>query len=367
MSRNVAHDRLSWTYTGPSVAGRNLTLTALGNQGDQLNTTTGDDIPITEQLVTVDATDTSVDYLVKLRYGRYYLHGQINLRPSYGVNSNLFWVQEGTDLSCLTATGSDSSSGVSNSAGPSTTASTAPSASASASAADADAGSSSSSIGSGAIAGIAVGAVVGLAVVALALYFCCYNKRRASRRPEISHLGGGHVPQRVSKHFPLQSVGGSADSHEKDEAALYGTDPSTPNYLAQYSPAQSRRDPFSTVPNTPQAHGDATFSLDEEFGGAAAAAGSATTPRDARRQSQPLSPSAQTSPRSRSNSQPSDGPSGKVNVKRNVSARRKPVPSLGAELKSQLAQQQGGDSGNQKEHLRSSFQLMPDPPKPINE
>lgn len=347
--------------------GRNLTLTAIGNRGDQLNTTTGDDVPVTESLATVAATDTSVDYLVKLRYGRYYMHGRINLNPSYGVNSNMFWVQEGSDLSCLNAAGSNSSD-TDSTASPSATSAAPSSASASASAAGADAGSSSSSsIGSGAIAGIAVGAVVGLAIVAVALYFCCYKRRRASRHPEISHLGGGHVPQRASRHFPLQSVGGSADSHEKDEAALYGSEPSTPNYLAQYSPSQTRRDPFATVPNTPQGQGDATFSLDEYAGGAAGVTGAAATPREARRQSQPLSPSDQTPPRSRSNSQPSDGPSGRVNVKRNVSARRKPVPSLGAELKSQLAQQHGADQGNKKEHLRSSFQLMPDPPKPINE
>lgn len=361
----MADASLSWTYTGPSVVGRNLSLTAIGNQGDQTNATTGDDIPVTQQLFTLSATDTSVDYLVKLRYGRYYLHGRINLYPAYGVNSNMFYVQEGNDLSCLTATNSSSSASGSSS-GPSATSSNPPSASASA--ADAGAGSSSSSIGGGAIAGIVIGVIAGLVVAALALYFCWYKRRRASRNPEISHLGGGHVPQRASRHFPLQSVGGSADSHEKDEAALYGSDPSTPNHLAQHSPTQSRRDPFSTVPNTPQGQADPTFAL-EEFGGEATAmGGAATEPRDMRRQSQPpLSPTESTPPRSRSNSQPSAGPSGKVAVTRNVSARRKPVPSLGPELKSQLAQQHEEESGNKKEHLRSSFQLMPDPPKPINE
>lgn len=295
----------------------------------------------------------------------------------------------------------------------STTSSSGTSASATAIAGNAGSGGKSG-VSSGAIAGIVVGAIVALVAIGLALLF--YRKKKRSTGPAISgpqmvsrsgpHFGDrfpgaaaivtprqperAHRPSNTTStqgHFALTSMGDSSESHERDEGPFvgsYGSEVNTPNYLAGFgqSPAESpttpRRDPFATAPNTPGDGYTSAFAPgDVSDFGAAAAAG---TTREDRRRSQPITSPVMTSDRTRSNSQPSQGESGNIvkggssgGIKRVPSARRKPVPSLGAELRGQLRNEssQNGmretsakQSGGQRtETLRQSYQLMPDLPK----
>lgn len=363
---------------------------------------------VTETITTQSAADTTYEFLVALPLGRYYLHGQVSGSKT-AANSNPFWVVEGTDTRCLSGAGAIVTASSSGSPSASKTSATSTSASASNTAAAGNAVSTDtkSGVSGGTIAGIAIGAIAGLAVVGLAFWFFCYRrrpKRMEIGQPEMVSRGetafgnqfaaGGGLASRSNDtrprprsghptnggHVELTSMGDSSDSHEKDEgpfAGSYGSETTTPTYLANFGQAlsaetpSSRQNPFATNPNTP---------LDDDAAAAfpeypAAAAVSASTPRAQKRSSQPLSSPSdhpERIERVRSNSQPSSGPSGKVaqTIKRVPSARRKPVPSLGPELRTELKNESGQDEGEEiismpKQAARGSFQLIADPPRPL--
>lgn len=310
-----------------------------------------------------------------------------------GANSPLFWVVEGSDTSCVGIQGAiaSPSSSVKSSASVSSTSRSAVS---SAAAVSAEQESGNGGIGGGAIAGIVIGVVGGLAAIAALWFFCFRRKRKndveisgptmVTRGPGFGSgatltamaAGATHRSSRHSGqgggHIPLTSMGGSAEGHEKGEPLVgsYGSDSNalTPSSL-------SGGNPFATAPNTPMGAETTTFAFndipmsDDDTPVTAIAGGGGSS----RRQSQPIPSSPKAGDRNRSNSQPSHGPSGKVDLKRNVSARRKPVPSLGAELKKQMQKERAGENqegtgqdggaGAQKETLRQSYHIMPDPPR----
>jgi hypothetical protein len=406
--------------TGASPASdANVTLYILGNTGNSSTVTSTSaqlstraafvDLAkrdaVSETLTIQSASDTTYAFLVALPLGKYYLHGTISGRGGTSANSNIFWVVEGSDTACLSAGGAVISA--SASAGASSTlrsGTITASASSSNTAAAGNAGSTDAKTGvsGGAIAGIAIGAIAGLAAVGLALFYFCYRrrpKRMEIGQPEMVTRGetafgsqfaaGAAMMARTKEtrprprsgdptrggHMELTSMGDSSDSHEKDEGPFvgsYGSEATTPTFLANFGQSlspqspSSRQNPFATNPNTPMHDDMAVFT--DEFGAAAAAA---STPKGQKRSSQPITSPNMTPERVRSNSQPSSGPSGKVaaTIKRVPSARRKPVPSLGAELRSQLKNESGQKETEEripipKQTARGSFQLMPDPPRP---
>lgn len=432
---------VQWALTGNSVSQYNISIYALGNTGNSSTITSSSpastasssvassaqasaraafvDISkrdaINMQVTNQSASTTSTPFIVNLPFGKYYLHGRVNDPTGTSANSGLFWVMEGADMACLSGGATNTSLPVSSAGSSSVTGSeTGATGSASAAAGNSSTGDKSG-VSGGAIAGIVIGAIAGLVAVALALFYFCYRKKR-STGPEIS---GPQMASRTGPHFgdrfpgatamvsgrhrdsqhrtgnttsshghiALTSMSDSSEGHEKDEGPFvgsFGSEVNTPVFLAGYgqtpssdSPTTPRRDPFATAPNTPMDGGNVS-----EFGRDA-------TTREERRQSQPATSPIMTTDRTRPNSQPSEGQSGKIvrggstgGVKRVPSARRKPVPSLGAELRTQLKNessqqglretsraqggQAGGMSSDKKETLRSSFSLIPDPPRPVD-
>lgn len=111
---------------------------------------------------------------VALPEGRYYIYGYVD--DGYGTSnkSNVFSVVEGSNTSCLAAYESMSKTATA-------TGQASGSATLGAGTSNSDAAESSSGIGGGAIAGIVVGVVAGLGVLA-ALAFLCLRKRRRDRK-----------------------------------------------------------------------------------------------------------------------------------------------------------------------------------------
>ncbi|KAK1921612.1 hypothetical protein DB88DRAFT_72651 [Papiliotrema laurentii] len=422
---------IRWVLSGNDVSQYNITVQAIGTTGNSSSSQATQ--PIYQQVATQPAVSMQTDYLVKLPPGRYYLHGRVSDPSGTSANSALFWVVQGKDSSCLnedavSASSSSTASGTStpHSAVASHPASSSASSGAAAGAAVGSSSGSKSGISTGAIVGIAIGAVAGIVGLILAILFCIRRRKHrdveasnpdmASRAssgfgdqfPTGSGAFAGDRGSRESRHgghhgrndghneghFVLSSMGDSAEGGEKDEGPFvgsYGSEASTTLYLAHgpnpvttatrpSTPPQGN--PFASVPTTPRTD-DPTAAVV----GVSPVPGVPPSVKENRRQSQPSPKSPHSlSDRSRSNSQPSNGPSGQVGVMRTPSARRKPVPSLGAELREELrnetsqrqlretARRQGGagtkeelEGPSQKETLRSSYQLMPDPPRPINE
>ena len=267
---------------------------------------------VDQLLGTVSADDSRYDFLVNIPSGRYYLHGRLDTPQVTAVNSQLFWVVEGRNTSCIdrqVATSSAVSASVSTSASSSTSTSgvVASSAASSAVAAGAESGSGSQGVGTGAIAGIVVGVVGGLGAIAALWYFCFRRKRNndveisgptmVSRGPgfgsgaTLATIGGGG--QRSSRHsgyggghIALTSIGGSAEGRDKNDTSpgSYGSD----NALTPSSPGG---DPFATGPNTPMYAENNGFAfndvaISDDHPPVSAIAG--PTASDPRRRSQPL-------------------------------------------------------------------------------
>lgn len=313
--------------------------------------------------------------------GRYYVYGMALDGRGTAATSEVFSVVEGNDTSCLAAFASlrstatvASSTRVSASTSASTSRSTSASPTGTVTAEGANGGtdtSSRSGLAGGAIAGVVVGILAVVALAGLVAWVCFRRRRRdlagSSRGPEMSQ---GYcsktfaVNRRGSgtRHMQMPSGTTSLDGagptpiamsttprdEEKDDNASIASFGASPRLFAQQSSSSSSRpvhDPFATAPKTPRANFEADMS---DF-----------NPNDNRRFSTATAPGSfppVMTARSRSESGPSNGRSGGLG--RVTSSKRKPVPSLGAELRSEL-QRKPSDS----EAARQSFQLVPDPPR----
>lgn len=407
-----------------------------------------------EQNITTQAANVGYSYLVNVPQGRYRITGRLNDPARTQSQSNVFTVVQGSNIGCIdpallavaSASASPSSSRpTSTGASVSRSSSAAGSASASPSqSAGSNAGSESESdsggISGGAIGGIVVGVVGGLALLGL-LFLCLRRRKRTAEMarsgedgyggPEMKDRSGSMAnrlsavlpsstshPQHAGgigrrsddRHIALTSLGGSAED-DRDGGALdsngsFGSEASTPIYLAQNPVYNEGRggttNPFASAPTTPRVEDD----LENGYPLPIASAKSSSSGR--RRSGPPTAlstrhgsnaPSRQPSlgdgdelGRARADSQSDDAgtPGVGAGVARSTSKRRKPVPSLGPELRSELKRKGsvqekmpsapitgerrmsgmglGAGSGGDREVLRQSgtFQLMPDPPSHID-
>ena len=305
--------------------------------------------------------------------GRYYLTGRITDPANTFGTSEVFSVIEGNDTSCLAAYASmsesvlaSSSTAVSSARASMSTGSTSNATSA-ASGANAGAGSSkngSSGLSGGAIAGIVIGVIALLAILGTVV-FICFRRRRSERRnamegPEMSR--SGFTPRffstgRVSGsgHAQMPSGGTGLDSGAQSPSALVplqeakeevGENGMTnTRQLGQQTASTSRsagQDPFATAPNTPgvQDPYEAT-----DFGpGVPGAMVPPVVPTSSRDRRDTPSVTGRPAPLSST-------------LGRSSSKKRKPVPSLGPELQSEMLRK-----NSESEDRRASYQITPDPP-----
>jgi hypothetical protein len=291
-------------------------------------------------------------FTVTLPPGRYYFAGWLNTSPRTAANSNIFDVVGSSDLSCLS-----SGSSTSTAAGTSTTG-TVQTGSASEEA-------KSSSMSGGGIAGIVIGVLGGLAFLGALAFFCLRKRRRQNR--------GGLQENRFS-NLPSAS---SQDGGEYGQAQSLGH--SDPHGTAPIAGAWRRNsDPDEKFTEDPP-YANRTNRSDSE------------TPSlgDRRRQAGPPTSHTLTEKKStqgfigkgsnessavhsRSSSIGGDAGvrmpgGGEVKqVGRSTSVKRKPVPSLGPELRGELERERkmsAGVGANVPEPKRKSYSLVPDLPQ----
>ena len=389
---------------------------------------------INKTIIANQPATVAYTWLVNVPQGDYYILGSVNDPSGTMGHSGLFTVMDTGNSSCLNST----SQSASQSQAPSHTSTTAKHTSSSAASSQgADTTTTTSSkggISTGAIAGIAVGGAA-VILILLGLLFW-YRRRRNSRRatefyekngpemgqrPQGSHDYGtyatasGGVPLTPLEMSRGSSTGGSTkDRHTSSDSVV-----PTPALLSNngrdavvgsrengngnpYSPGESSGDPFSTAPSTPGMDALASGADQSQHGYTAAGPSDVYTPEDQegitnnRRASQPPGQQLPTNitlamTRARSMSQPSNGKSGaKVSpskipedspgIGRTGSKRRKPVPSLGAELRGQMNKEDASrstdtpplpSSSNRPMFSKTgsgdsqtSYQIMPD--RPLN-
>ncbi|ORX33942.1 hypothetical protein BD324DRAFT_653640 [Kockovaella imperatae] len=368
--------------------------------------------------ITTQTAAVGYSWIVDVPQGRYYFLGLIG--DSFGTHatSNIFSVIEGSNTSCLATFPSESSSTSSASSATSTSATSARTSSSSSStsivptssttagiagANASDSGNSGGGISGGAIAGIVVGAILILLLVGGCLF---WRRRRNARRNDP--FGGGEKTDTGNERgrgdpvgaYQLRSTDG--DSHtaidvEKDHQASIASESAhghqTPNILLgdlggrfdrfprpSASDENHHQDPFFTPPSPP--------SSDEAYGGFVTPpvfGDDSDDHHDGRRASElpPGASHAIEGQRTRSMSHPAEGNLGLLKqsasgstlsaVVRSGSKRaRKPVPSLGAELRGQMKDEDrqrrvsanglGDLTGPRESSQKASFQIMPDPP-----
>ena len=336
------------------------------------------------QTVATISAKSPYNITVKVPTGRYYISGVMSDPARTSAYSGVFSVVEGNTTSCLSdksATTSASASGTGAGSTKAAGATTSSSPSSSASSAAGSSESDSKSIGGGAIAGIVIGVLAGIAILGL-LAVCCLRRRRQAREDGEMYPQGGVAGQPPSKHFtrhPHGSDGGhialtsfaSSDEHEKD-LATSGNYPQAAPVPAGYPVVSSWRpsDPFSTAPNTPVAEQYA-------YTPSAPAADTQTQGQEQhqhRHQPQetlaekrsslpymdadmPVVPAAATTA-------PQHPQQAKV-VRSTSTTRRKPVPSLGPELRGQMERKKEASEPLPNPNgsaQRRSFALIPDKP-----
>ncbi|WVR04661.1 hypothetical protein IAU60_001672 [Kwoniella sp. DSM 27419] len=392
----------------PAAASTRPAVTARGLLADRTTL----DINIT--LVTQQANHGWDWNPLRLPEGRYYFLGVVHDQYRTTNRSNVFSVVEGSDTACLAAfasqslTASHQASSTKGGAGTSGAGSAQPAE-----------GASGKKVGSGAIAGIVVGVLLALAAAAVALL--CYRRRKDRRYGEPRSGLGGMLGLARHRKMASQSTGPSdsvyahgkgpialaamrqpgsyrSDLEEKNGPApdvlssgavpyAAGTGPAptnpflTPSPGSTPAPAISAAGPASSatlkqsglvglgIATTPGAPGSGTPSTP------AAVPGQGSPPASGSH-SRRVSTSEAGTPVTPGMTRSASGPG----LARSGSTRRKPVPSLGPELRGELAKGTSDKDKQLEERRRSSgapmlgsipgmgeggresFQLMPDPP-----
>ncbi|WVQ75988.1 hypothetical protein IAR50_005624 [Cryptococcus sp. DSM 104548] len=362
---------------------------------------------------------------VRLPEGNYRIYAHVYDGHSTSNTSNVFTVRESTNTSCLTAFAAMSktaSATLSNGKVTGSAESVSASASLGAAAGSSDEGGASGLSG-GAIAGIVVGVVVGLAVLS-GLLFCLRRRRQQARRGThgddppmgMTHrrMASASTAPSDSGHSPLHTMTGQGSraapialgaavqeqsftsSMDKDSEESFGqatTESAAPVVLAGGGQKQEeeeevlQEDPFRSPapaqdPTTAYTQPTSVYDPSRRYSNPAGALPTDQRARNSLSSSQPCSP--QRLPRRSPSSSSNVGESPRVGgaLGRTPSSRRKPVPSLGPELRGELAKKADEQSqeegkramasvglgvgnvgqGNGAQSRRTSYQLMPDPP-----
>jgi hypothetical protein len=285
-----------------------------------------------------------ITFVVTLPPGRYYFAGWINTSPRTAANSNVFRVVEGDDMSCLTAGATTS-----------TTATSGTSSAGTQTAGSANNATETSSISGGAIAGIVIGVLGGLAVLGALLFFCMKKKRRQNRAmnanrfsnlPSASSQDGGEYGQHPLGHAPIAGAWRrDSDPDEKDprpHPVRSDSDDPTPSLGDRRKQA-----------GPPTSHTLAEKKSTQGFIGKGSNESSAVHSRSSSIGGGEGVPQV-------------GGGGGVKQVGRSTSVKRKPVPSLGPELRSQLERERKMSASNMGggEANRKSYSLVPDLPTP---
>lgn len=275
-----------------------------------------------------------ITFVVTLPPGRYYFAGRFTTSPGTAANSNLFRVVEGDDMSCLSSAVATTSTTSTSSAGTQT-------------AGTANNAVETSSISGGAIAGIVIGVLGGLAVLGALLFFCMKKKRRQNRRlnenrfsnlPSASSQDGAEYGQHPLGHAPIAGAWRRDSDPDEKEPRPY------PSRADSDDPTPSLGDRRKQA-GPPTSHTLTEKKSTQGFIGKGSNESSAV--------------------HSRSSS--IGGGEGAKPVGRSTSVKRKPVPSLGPELRGQLERERKMSAGGQMgggEANRKSYSLVPDLPTP---
>jgi len=275
-----------------------------------------------------------ITFVVTLPPGRYYFAGRFTTSPGTAANSNLFRVVEGDDMSCLSSAVATTSTTSTSSAGTQT-------------AGTANNAVETSSISGGAIAGIVIGVLAGLAVLGALLFFCMKKKRRQNRRlnenrfsnlPSASSQDGAEYGQHHHGQVPMAGAWRRDSDPDEKESRPY------PARADSDDPTPSLGDRRKQA-GPPTSHTLTEKKSTQGFIGKGSNESSAV--------------------HSRSSS--IGGGEGAKPVGRSTSVKRKPVPSLGPELRGQMERERKMSAGGQMgggEANRKSYSLVPDLPTP---
>jgi hypothetical protein len=277
--------------------------------------------------------------------------------------SNVFEVVEGDDLSCLsvgakstTATGTSTSitGGVMQTPG------------------SANETSSTSSVSGGAIAGIVIGVVGGLAILAVLAYFCLKRRRRQATRRGVARDRFSSLPSASSQDGGEYGQAQDLDNGPRPPIAAGWRRNSDPDEKGFTSTSDSIHNNQQNLPYAQRTETLASEEATPSLGDRRRQAGPPTRTLTEKTSMQGFigkSPSSNESSaiHSRSSSFGGGGAGEKevvAGVGRSTSTRRKPVPSLGPELRGELERErkmsEGG--GGVPEPKRKSYSLVPDLP-----
>ncbi|WWD21538.1 hypothetical protein CI109_106024 [Kwoniella shandongensis] len=361
---------------------------------------------------------------VRLPQGRYYIYGYVDDGRGTSAKSQVFSVVEGGDTACLAAFASQSltaSKGASTIPGKTSAASSAGGAGTTAGAgSNNDTKQGGGGISGGAIGGIVVGVILGLGALALLAFFCMRRRRRSqsgeydygsdNRSMSLTGAGYGHhrkMPSAATspsdaghhgngKPIALGAIRGEKSyrsENEKDgrrgSSESLGAVESIAPVVMDGDNGRGKRhvsDPFRTptIPDMPRQPDNAVLPDDNDNAydvndfTPVPTSYSNSRPHSyvdttaTRRNSGPLS---RTSPPRSGETTPPTVPTPALG--RSSSTRRKPVPSLGPELRSEMARQASQNelksgtgistspnllSGGTEGERRKSYKLVPDPP-----
>ena len=315
--------------------------------------------------------------------GQYYLSGTINDPRGTSGQSDAFTVIESNDTSCLATShaASPNASGStrlipSSSQTKSTTAT-----------ADASAATGNKGLSSGGIAAVVIGVLAGLAITGSLLLCLMRRRRRRAGGPEMSQSWpGSRLKHRHLESRRTSNTLGSWDDTARSPIALDGfgkragdekdkSEEVSPDSLAarstgfggfQQRSSSERLNPAAAISDTSRIDTPAARTTEmTDFGPSATASRRYSGSILPRSPGKAVPPVERNLSRGRAASQPRLGALA-GGIVRSPSSKRKPVPSLGPELRGQLAQgvtaQGSGSEGKAKEVSPQSYHLVPDPP-----
>ena len=307
-------------------------------------------------IVTGHDASEPFNYTITLPAGRYYIAGVMNDPSRTSGRSNVFEVVEGNDLSCLSV-GSRSTT--------SSRSSTSITGGVMQTPGSANETSTTSAVSGGAIAGIVIGVIGGLAILAVLAFFCL-KRRRGARGRGVERNRFSSLP--------------SASSQDGGEYGQAGP-PIAAAWRRNSDPDEKGFTSTDDTQNLPYAQRTETLVSEEatpSLGDRRRQAGPPTRTLTEKTSMQGFigkSPSSNESSvvHSRSSSFGAGGGGGKEGpagsggvVGRSTSTRRKPVPSLGPELRGELERERkmsaGAGGGGVAEPNRKSYSLVPDLP-----